>query len=271
MLGKCLEHWNQFGLPIYVVSESQHRKETEPVVEEYGASGLWLRASNRGLGYSMNVLDDHAKEQKLQVYVKTDDDHSAEGNLDYFLEMAVRRDVLGVGAAKRIYGLYMRGTKLGDAIMKNRTGLFLHTGSVGYGTFAVNVFNSKRVGGFDPRIAFGEDSDFARRGIGWLGIPWYIYTGFKATPMALAHTLQGEGGGGHASLGNRNETMLRSWKVMFKEWPEYMTDPDGVTIEDDVRRKFRVKWRKMFDQFVDIESWPPENIQTREPWDWRGR
>jgi hypothetical protein len=58
-----------------------------------------------------------------------------------------------------------------------------------------------------------------------------------------------------------------------------MTDPRGVVADDEdvpsrhgtARRAFKVLWRKLFEEYINLESWPPENIETWRSWDWEGK
>jgi hypothetical protein len=172
------------------------------------------------------------------------------------LDIAARPDIVGIGAYEGIHGLFSRGT---DMVLNHQEeGIWLHSGSLGYHVWALNVANAVKVGGFDPELRYAEDVELARMAYIGLGVPWYIYTGATTSSM-LKHNPGPEFGG--VSQSARNHGQIAMHARVYNAHPEYISPTD---------KKYRCYWRKLAADKLGINGqWPLENIRTYKPFDWR--
>jgi hypothetical protein len=242
------------SIPIHVVAEKTERRETELAIRSLPVTPVFLAQTEQGIGYARNAIVRDAKWRGYKSIAMIDDDQIVKGNLIGLLRTAARHDVTGVGAWKRLYGLYFRGTDL--AAHHDETGVWLHSGSLGYQCFALNVKNALTVGNFDNKLRRMDDVELARRSYRVLSIPWFIYTGAEATDLLRLNPGDNMGG---IQPEDRAAGILKDHKRAFAAWPGFVSEPPA---------KYRCFWKKLAQAYVDINSWPLENIRTYEEWDW---
>jgi hypothetical protein len=260
VLKKVLPYWEEYNIPIYLVTEGQYSYQ----MKDLGHPVVLLRRPDKGLGYARKWILKHAEHQGFKSIVMSDDDHKPAGDVHAMIQFATRRDVVGVGMWKSIYGLLLgRETALYAAAKKKKQAAFLTTGSVGYGVFAVNVKNVAKVGGFDERMVWAEDVPVCRFGMAQLGIPWYIYTGAWVKGEIKSNS------GGQFSF-DLQEIRDTAQKIQQKQWPDYMTYSPRPERRVGHARNYRFAWKRFYCDTIGEKYWPPENVNaTERAFGWR--
>jgi hypothetical protein len=256
-----VKRWRAAGAEVVLVVEPGEVRSLHRVTD---ADILQLKSRNKGIGFARHCIAKEASRMRLKSFIMADDDQSPHGNVLKMAEFAKRRDVLGVGISKSIQALYTTGTKFSKAVPPHRDKFFLHSGSFAHQIVAINVRNLNRVNGYDSTISHWDDHELARCGVALLELPWYVYTGAWANQVGIQTQ------GGIADLGNREKLMYQNWVRINRRWPAYVSDPGNYDPNRSIKKQYKCRWRLMFEDF-GICSWPPENIETKEAWDWKGK
>jgi hypothetical protein len=241
-------------LPVYVTVEPKQVKEATRNLHGSGARISHLSRDRMGIGYARNRIVQHAARTGYEVILLIDDDEKIRGNLPRMLQLARRSDVLGIGSYRSIYGLLYKDTIMAQAAKANESMLFLHKGSAGYQSFALNVSNALIAGNFNPKLQAYEDHELCRRGMVELHLPWYIYTGVRGddrVPRAQQS--------GHLSEPG-NPARAEAHAIVARLWPNYISAPP---------KRHMCQWKKLVQQFVGARSYPLEDISTTIRYDWK--
>lgn len=243
-----------YTLPIYVVIESQHRSEVAKWLRGTGVRPLMLPRDDMGIGYSRHRAVSHASRAGYDTIIMLDDDEKIKGNIPQWLRVASRDDVVGVGSYRSIYGLLYKDTLMAQAAKAKQDMTFLHRGSAGYQSFALNVANAMEAGNFNMSLRSYEDHELCRQGMARLGLPWYIYTGVRGddrVPRSQQRGHLGEPGSPARAQGHQ---------VVSQLWPEFISAPP---------KRHMCRWSKLIHMYLDVKSYPLEDISTSSPYDWR--
>jgi len=272
LLNRSVNDWHALGQEVTAVIEPQYRKVMKEWYHCQADRVLYLPRNDRGIAFARQQVLLHAKDHNFKSIIMADDDQmltiQEEGSIKRLFKLAERRDVVGIGTYRSLMGLYLGGTEMNEAGQNGMEGLFLHRGSIGYQIFAVNVKNALRSGGFDPRLGAIEDAELCRNGMNVLGLPWYIYTGVKRTNLLSKDGDDAEGGINALPIA-RYVMYWQSHHIIYKRWPEYISEP-LPTATVDAKKRYRMAWKKMWNDYIGT-SWPPEDIQTIRVGDWRNK
>jgi hypothetical protein len=254
------------GIPIYVTTEEQHSEDLyEALAAEskrggrMGVSVYDIPRNDIGLGATRQEILKHAKRHKLDSIAMIDDDQDMKGDIAGWLEVALREDVVGVGAWKGIYGLLDNKTELAEWVKaKKHPALFACSGGHGHQAFAFNVRNAFQVGGFDEWARWYEDGEMLFKTIK-SGRPWWIYTGAVAGDFASQKFLREHKMGGMFAPGSCDMGEEAIYKIWQAKWPKYLSPG-----------KKRLKLKLMYQDYCPefAETWPPQNTRSSEAWDW---
>jgi hypothetical protein len=245
--------------PIIIAADNQEIAGIWKALEKSNWTGevqtLAVKPNNKGIGYARKAIMKDAENAEFETIAMIDDDQIVRGDLPGLLRIAARADVTGVGAYEGIHGLFSRGTEM----VKNHKepGTWLHSGSLGYHTWALNVDNVQNVcGGFDPKLRFAEDVELARESYRCRGVPWMIYTGATTSSM-LKHNPGPEFGG--VAEKDRTEGFAEMHRIVYPRWPDFVSAPPA---------KYRCSWKKLAETYLATSAWPLENIRTEIAYDW---
>jgi hypothetical protein len=244
------------ALPIFVMAEPRYVDDVRAALKPTIATTVRLRDDSRGIGYSRYHAVKHAASQAFDSIAMVDDDEKIRGNVREWLELAEEDDVVGVGSFRSIYGLLYKDTDMVAAARKKQEHLFLHKGSAGYQSFALNVRNTLRAGNFDPGLRAFEDHELCRQGMRNLGLPWYIYTGVNGEDLVPRTQQTGE------RISQRGDGYHQAHGIVWNRWPGYISRPG---------KRYSCQWKKLVERYVHPCYWPLEDILTLNPFDWRAK
>jgi hypothetical protein len=271
LLERTLPRWLDYNLDPIVVMEKQYVDDINRLNREFPTVNILVLPKNdNGIGYARRSIVMHAAREGYRAIIMSSDDIRPSGDMEGMVKFAERRDVLGVGAWMSIYGLYMPNTRLKAAAKRKRKKAYLHSGSVGYQCFALNIVNAKQAGNYDHRMSYGEDSELAREAMAAFGLPWMIWAGSLATPIenstVTLHRSKAKKKGGLYGLGNRSDMAHFSHSISAKRWPDYCKVPPYGEL------RIRFRWKDFFRDTIEVKTWPPENIPAGDkPYAWRGK
>lgn len=254
----------RLGLPIILVTEKQHMGPLKRAwtSELNFCTVVALNAKDKGIGYARHAILKNAHACGLKSIAMIDDDQDMRGDIKSWLRLAGRIDVVGIGAWKGYYGLLWSRTAIAEnAKSRENPGLYGCAGAQGHQAIALNVENALRVGGYDPALRWGEDGDLARKGIA-CGYPWWVYTGAIAGDFATQRYLRANKVGGLQTPGALDSVVANHYRCNDR-FPNYVSCPPA---------RYAVKWKKMWGDKIPnwpMESWPPGNVRSDRPKDWR--
>lgn len=243
-----------FDYPIHVVFEPQYYRDIARELRGTGVRPLVLPRNDMGIGYSRHHAVSHASRKGYDTIIMLDDDEKIKGRIPDWLRIASRQDVVGVGSYRSIYGLLYKDTLMAQAAKVKQDMTFLHRGSAGYQSFALNVANAMEAGNFNMSLRSYEDHELCRQGMARLGLPWYIYTGVRGddrVPRSQQSGHLGEPGSPARAQGHQ---------VVSQLWPEFISAPP---------KRHMCRWSKLIHMYLDVKSYPLEDISTNRPYDWR--
>ena len=264
LLSKAILSIQPYGLPIYLIL---HKKSDLGELGGVQGTETIFANHNQPMGTIRNIAIHDAAKRGYRSILLMDDDHSIRKGSDILgmLKFAERKDVVGVGAWKSIYGMFYvdkrggldRPTKLKIAAEKFKRQAFLTVSGNCFGVFALNI---KDPLDFNPALNVLEDAELEMRTVG-LGIPWYIYGGVHAISNANRYTA----GGLDDHPVSRQTSLTIARNHMLKHWGEYVTlqSTDG---------RYRTKWAKLANDFLDIKTRPLADVNAgKEPFAWIGK
>lgn len=252
---------SSYGLPVYIVTERENSHEYRGIKWPSNTGGLTTpNHKTGGIGYVRAWIMNHAAEYGYKVAIQIDDDQVIRGDVAGLAKLAEREDVMGIGTWKSVYGLMFQGTRMAVNAREHHIqepGLFLHRGSLGYQVMALNVANVMKAGNFDKTLRAFEDVELCRAGMNSLFLPWMIYTGAQGVNQMSTKDIRAIYGGG---CGDDEDVRRYLHGILHTRWPTYVSSP--------LTSRYRMSWKKMFRECVLPSTWPPEDVQTFEAFDW---
>lgn len=257
----------KLGLPIILVTERQHIGPLKRAWREELRADCHielLSVKDRGIGYARHVIVRKAFSERFDTIAMIDDDQEMFGDISGWLKAANRPDVVGIGAWKGYYGLLWSKTAVAEGVKRlglADAGLYGCAGAQGHQATVLNVNAALDVGNYDPNLRWGEDGDLARKGISY-GYPWWVYTGVKAGDFATQRYLRANKIGGLQTPGALDSVIANHYRC-HDRFSRYVSCPPA---------RYAVKWKKMWGDYVrgwPMDSWPPGNVRSDRPKDWR--
>lgn len=243
-----------YAVPIHVVFEPQYYGEVARELRGTGARPLVLPRDDMGIGYSRNQAVTNAERKGYETIIMMDDDKKFSGNIPEWLGIARRKDIVVVGSFQTIYGLWYPDTLMVQAAKARQSLTFLHGGSAGNQVFALNVANTMALGNFNASLRAFEDQELCRQAMKQFGLPWYIHTGILAADR-VPRSQQ------YKMIGNTDSpSRIAGHEAVAQLWPEFISQPP---------KRHVCRWKKLAQTYLDVRSYPLEDISTSRPYDWR--